>query len=198
MLQMMMQTRETSQSQEIYKKTWDASGEQRLVVSFQGAKEVMIITKDYLQLRHSSQYIYYILYVLCLNLKIIYAFVSFSIQIITTCDTDTRWSKENEILKSQLNDSASEMSKVKANEDEMASNVCRIGEELEESREEKAQIKEKLEFMGETKEALEAEMKTLGVQTEQWRKAADAAAAVLSGECEMNGRDGSRSLDKSL
>ncbi|XP_018443280.1 interactor of constitutive active ROPs 1-like [Raphanus sativus] len=70
------------------------------------------------------------------------------------------------------------MSKVKANEDEMASNVCRIGEELEESREEKAQIKEKLEFMGEAKEALEAEMKTLGVQTEQWRKAADVAAAV--------------------
>jgi hypothetical protein len=40
----------------------------------------------------------------------------------------------------------------------------------------------------EAKEALEAEMKKLRVQTEQWRKAADAAAAVLAGDMEMNGR----------
>ncbi|CAF2041914.1 unnamed protein product [Brassica rapa subsp. narinosa] len=52
-------------SQGINKKAWDASGEHCLFQS----KEVMIITKDYLQLRHSSKYIYCIISVLCLNLK---------------------------------------------------------------------------------------------------------------------------------
>ncbi|KAG2259577.1 hypothetical protein Bca52824_078871 [Brassica carinata] len=96
--------------------------------------------------------------------------------------------KENESLKNQLSDSASEMSNVKANEDEMASKVSQIGEELEESRAKTAQLKERLESTEEAKAALETEMKKLRVQTEQWRKAADAAAAVLSGEFEMNGR----------
>ncbi|KAF2589041.1 hypothetical protein F2Q70_00041591 [Brassica cretica] len=97
--------------------------------------------------------------------------------------------KENESLKNQLSDSASEMSDVKANEEEMASKVSRIGEELEESRAKTAHLKERLESTEEAKAALESEMKKLRVQTEQWRKAADAAAAVLSGEFEMNGRD---------
>ncbi|CAG7866849.1 unnamed protein product [Brassica rapa] len=97
--------------------------------------------------------------------------------------------KENESLKNQLSDSASEMSNVKANEEEMASKVSRIGDELEESRAKTAQLKERLESTEEAKAALESEMKKLRVQTEQWRKAADAAAAVLSGEFEMNGRD---------
>ena len=101
--------------------------------------------------------------------------------------------KENESLKSQLSDSATEMSNVTANEDEMASKVSRMGEELEESRGKTAHLKEKLESVEEAKEALEAEMKKLRVQTEQWRKAADAAAAVLSGEFE---RDRSRSAEK--
>jgi hypothetical protein len=50
----------------------------------------------------------------------------------------------------------------------------------------------------EAKEALEAEMKKLRVQTEQWRKAADAAAAVLAGDMGMNGRIYKRcvSMDK--
>ncbi|VVA91613.1 unnamed protein product [Arabis nemorensis] len=104
--------------------------------------------------------------------------------------------KENESLKNQLSDSASEMSHVKANEDEMASKVSRIGEELEESRAKTAHLKEKLESMEEAKDALETEMKKLRVQTEQWRKAADAAAAVLSGEFETNGRDRSGSAEK--
>ncbi|CAH8391092.1 unnamed protein product [Eruca vesicaria subsp. sativa] len=97
--------------------------------------------------------------------------------------------KENESLKNQLSNSVSEMSNVKASEDEMASKVSRIGEELEESRAKTAQLKERLESTEEAKAALETEMKKLRVQTEQWRKAADAAAAVLSGEFEMNGRE---------
>ncbi|KAF8080666.1 hypothetical protein N665_0929s0019 [Sinapis alba] len=101
--------------------------------------------------------------------------------------------KENKSLKNQLSNSASEMSNVKVNEDEMVSKVSRLGEELDESRAKTAHLKEKLESMEEARSALEAEMKKLRVQTQQWRKAADAAAAVLSGEFE---RDRSGSAEK--
>lgn len=95
--------------------------------------------------------------------------------------------KENESLKNQLKKTDLEMSSAKAKEDEIVSKVNQIGEELEESNENTAKLKKKLEYMEEAKESLEAEMKKLKVQTEQWRKAADAAAAVLSGGVEMNG-----------
>jgi chromosome segregation ATPase len=97
-------------------------------------------------------------------------------------------SEENETLKDQLKKTDTEMSCAKAKEDEIASKVSQIGEELEESNETTAKLKKKLESVEEAKETLEAEMKKLKVQTEQWRKAADAAAAVLSGGVEMNGR----------
>ncbi|CAL9241123.1 unnamed protein product [Arabidopsis halleri] len=96
--------------------------------------------------------------------------------------------QENESLKNQLKKTDSEMSSAKAKEDEIASKVSQIGEELEESNETTAKLKKKLESVEEEKESLEAEMKKLKVQTEQWRKAADAAAAVLAGGVEMNGR----------
>ncbi|CAH2067815.1 unnamed protein product [Thlaspi arvense] len=96
--------------------------------------------------------------------------------------------KENERLKSQLKKTDSEMSSAKVKGDEIASKVNQIGEELEESNENTAKLKKKLESVEEAKESLEAEMRKLKVQTEQWRKAADAAAAVLSGGVEMNGR----------
>ncbi|XP_010428969.1 PREDICTED: interactor of constitutive active ROPs 4-like [Camelina sativa] len=96
--------------------------------------------------------------------------------------------EENASLKDQLKRTGSEMSTAKAKEDEIASKVSRIEEELEESNETTAKLKKKLESMEDAKESLEAEMKKLKVQTEQWRKAADAAAAVLSGGVEMNGR----------
>ncbi|KAF8103138.1 hypothetical protein N665_0188s0092 [Sinapis alba] len=96
--------------------------------------------------------------------------------------------KENLSLKDQLKKTESEMSCAKAKEDEIASKVSRIKEELEESNENTAQLKKKLETVEEAKESLEAEMEKLKVQTEQWKKAADAAAVVLSGGVEMNGR----------
>lgn len=96
--------------------------------------------------------------------------------------------KENESLKDQLKKTDSDMSCAKAKEDELALKVCQIREELEESNENTAQLKKQLETVEEAKESLEAEMEKLKVQTEQWRKAADAAAAVLSGGVEMNGR----------
>ncbi|KAJ0256610.1 Interactor of constitutive active ROPs 4 [Hirschfeldia incana] len=96
--------------------------------------------------------------------------------------------KENESLKDQLKKTVSEMSCAKAKEDEIALKVSQIKEELEESNENTARLKKQIESVEEAKEILEAEMEKLKVQTEQWRKAADAAAAVLSGGVEMNGR----------
>ncbi|XP_040966898.1 interactor of constitutive active ROPs 4-like [Gossypium hirsutum] len=57
---------------------------------------------------------------------------------------------------------------------------------------------EKLRSVEGRKEALEEEMKKLRVQTEQWRKAADAATAILCGGEETNGRLSNRcsSMDK--
>ncbi|VVA95738.1 unnamed protein product [Arabis nemorensis] len=94
---------------------------------------------------------------------------------------------ENESLKNQLKKTDMEMSSAKAKEDEIVFKVNQIEEELEESNEETAKLKKKLESMEEAKESLEAEMRKMKVQTEQWRKAADAAAAVLSGGVDMNG-----------
>ncbi|CAA7036985.1 unnamed protein product [Microthlaspi erraticum] len=107
--------------------------------------------------------------------------------------------KENESLKDLLKKTDSEMSSAKAREDEIVSKVSQIGEELEESNEKTEELQKKLESVEEAKESLEAEMRKLKVQTEQWRKAADAAAAVLSGGVEMkHGRfaEGSGSMEK--
>ncbi|XWS27446.1 hypothetical protein CRYUN_Cryun26dG0116000 [Craigia yunnanensis] len=108
------------------------------------------------------------------------------------------FTQENEDLKKQLNEVASNISSAKAKEEEMTLRLRQIGEELEASRTNAAQLKEKLQFVEGQKEALEAEMKKLRIQTEQWRKAADAAAAILSGGVEMNGRISNRcsSMDK--
>ncbi|CAH8356131.1 unnamed protein product [Eruca vesicaria subsp. sativa] len=97
-------------------------------------------------------------------------------------------SKENESLKDKLKKTDSEMSCAKAKENEIASKVSQIRAELEESNENTEKLKKKLEAVEEAKESLEAEMEKLKVQTEQWKKAADAAAVVLSGGVEMNDR----------
>uniref|UniRef100_A0A5B7ATQ5 Putative interactor of constitutive active ROPs 4-like n=1 Tax=Davidia involucrata TaxID=16924 RepID=A0A5B7ATQ5_DAVIN len=96
--------------------------------------------------------------------------------------------QENENLKSQLNEAASEISSAQAKEEEVNLRLSQLGQELEEGKVTTVQLNEKLEAVEGAKEALETEMKKLRVQTEQWRKAADAAAAVLAGGVEMNGR----------
>ncbi|XVF18334.1 hypothetical protein REPUB_Repub11eG0012600 [Reevesia pubescens] len=105
---------------------------------------------------------------------------------------------ENEDLKKQLNEVTSNISSSKAKEEEINLRLRQVGEELEASKTNAAQLKEKLQSVEGQKEALEAEMKKLRVQTEQWRKAADAAATILSGGVEMNGRISNRcsSMDK--
>lgn len=106
--------------------------------------------------------------------------------------------QENESLKNQLTEAASNISSVEAKEKEMALKVSQFEEELEASKANAGQLNQKLKATEEAKAALEAEMKKMRVQTEQWKKAADAAAAILAGGVEMNGRIPERcgSMDK--
>lgn len=97
--------------------------------------------------------------------------------------------QENESLKKELNEKRLEISSAKAKEEETSLKLNQLTQELGTSKTDGVDLKEKLEATEKAKEALENEMKKLRVQTEQWRKAADAAAAVLAGGgVEMNGR----------
>ncbi|XP_058218608.1 interactor of constitutive active ROPs 4-like [Rhododendron vialii] len=107
--------------------------------------------------------------------------------------------EENENLKSQLSETASERSMIRAKEEEISSSLIQLGIQLEESRDKEVELRKKLEAEKVAKEELQSEMTKLRVQTEQWRKAADAAAAVLADGVDMNGRrisERSGSMDK--
>ncbi|KAJ7981958.1 Interactor of constitutive active ROPs [Quillaja saponaria] len=106
--------------------------------------------------------------------------------------------QENKNLKNQLNEAHLKISSALTKEEEMTIRVKQLGEELEASKTNVAKLDEKLEAVEGERESLVAEMKKLRVQTEQWRKAADAAAAVLAGGVEMNSRISDRcsSTDK--
>ncbi|KAK3431215.1 hypothetical protein EUGRSUZ_E02738 [Eucalyptus grandis] len=106
--------------------------------------------------------------------------------------------QQTENLRKQIDGATITISSARSKEVEMASKLSQLEEELKVSKENNIQLKEKLEAVEGGKEELEAEMKKLRVQTEQWRKAADAAAAVLAGGVEMNGRIPGRcgSMDK--
>ncbi|KAM0062226.1 putative interactor of constitutive active ROPs [Helianthus debilis subsp. tardiflorus] len=93
------------------------------------------------------------------------------------------FSQENENLKSQLAEAT-------VKDEKLNLRLSQIEQEFKKSQNDGIQLKEKLKEVEGAKEALETEMKRLRVQTEQWRKAADAAAAILSGGADMN--DGRR------
>ncbi|XP_059277363.1 interactor of constitutive active ROPs 4-like [Lycium ferocissimum] len=96
--------------------------------------------------------------------------------------------QENENLKKELNEKTLEISSAKAKTEEMNLKFNQVTQELETTKNDTSKINEKLTVTEKEKEELESEMKKLRVQTEQWRKAADAAAAVLAGEVEINER----------
>ncbi|XP_021764668.1 interactor of constitutive active ROPs 4-like [Chenopodium quinoa] len=89
--------------------------------------------------------------------------------------------EENQALKMQLDEAKSEIDMAQKREEEMALKLNQLGEDIELSRGKESQVKEKLVEAEAAKELLEIEMKKMKVQTEQWRKAADAAASVLAG-----------------
>lgn len=95
---------------------------------------------------------------------------------------------ENDSLKAKVNEAALEKSASEAKEEEMKAKLAQLGSDVEESKANEAELKIKLEDTEKAKAGLEVEMKKMKIQTEQWRKAADAAAAVLAADVEMNGR----------
>ncbi|XP_027340186.1 interactor of constitutive active ROPs 4-like [Abrus precatorius] len=107
-------------------------------------------------------------------------------------------SNEKENMKNQLNEAVSKVSAAETKEEGMNLQLKQLREELEASKTNADKLNEKLKSVEAEKEGLESEMKKLRVQTEQWRKAADAAAAVLAGGVDMSGRIPERcgSMDK--
>lgn len=107
-------------------------------------------------------------------------------------------SNEKENLKNQLNEAVSKVSAAETKEEGMTLQLKQLREELEASKVNADKLDEKLKSVEAEKEGLESEMKKLRVQTEQWRKAADAAAAVLAGGVDMSARIPERcgSMDK--
>ncbi|KAL3631511.1 hypothetical protein CASFOL_024495 [Castilleja foliolosa] len=96
--------------------------------------------------------------------------------------------QENVNVKSQLHEKLLKVSSAESEIEELNLRLSKIDQELGESKISAAHMSEKLKASEKGKEELENEMKRLRVQTEQWRKAADAAANILAGETEMNGR----------
>lgn len=95
-------------------------------------------------------------------------------------------SNENDNLKNQLNESVSKVKAAETKEEGMTMEMKKLSKELEASKGNAEKLNEKLKSVEEEKAGLESEMKKLRVQTEQWRKAADAAAAVLAGGFDMS------------
>lgn len=89
--------------------------------------------------------------------------------------------EENVIFKTRADEEARQIADAaRAKEEELTARLNSTEEELKESRAKAGRLAEQLEAAEGAKAALEAEMKRLRVQTEQWRKAAEAAAAVLA------------------
>ncbi|XP_075498080.1 interactor of constitutive active ROPs 4-like isoform X1 [Primulina tabacum] len=96
--------------------------------------------------------------------------------------------QENESLRNELNEKSLKISSSQSERDELILRLNKADQELENTKASAFQMNEKLEAIEKAREELENEMKMLRVQTEQWRKAADAAASVLAGGTNITGR----------
>ncbi|XP_047053255.1 interactor of constitutive active ROPs 1-like [Lolium rigidum] len=75
-------------------------------------------------------------------------------------------------------------------EEDAAARAFLVEQELRENAAREARMGEQLRAADAAREALDAEMRRLRVQTEQWRKAAEAAAAVIGGDAHLVGHHG--------
>ncbi|KAG2600830.1 interactor of constitutive active ROPs 4-like [Panicum virgatum] len=94
---------------------------------------------------------------------------------------------ENAELKKQTREAAEAAKKA---EEDAAANASRAEHDLKEGAAREARMGEQLRASEAAREALDGEMRRLRVQTEQWRKAAEAAAAVLGGDNHLTGLAG--------
>uniref|UniRef100_A0A7N1A8V7 Uncharacterized protein n=1 Tax=Kalanchoe fedtschenkoi TaxID=63787 RepID=A0A7N1A8V7_KALFE len=89
-------------------------------------------------------------------------------------------SGENDNIKQLLTEAYADISSAHATGNELSAKLGQLGEEMAASRAHAATLAEKLQAAERAKAALEYEMRHLRAQTEQWRKAADAAAVICS------------------
>ncbi|KHN05714.1 Interactor of constitutive active ROPs 3 [Glycine soja] len=96
-------------------------------------------------------------------------------------------SEENEMLKSEINNSgkareevAAEVEGAKAAEHEALMKLGIVMEEADKSNKKAARVAEQLEAAQAANLEMEAELRRLKVQSDQWRKAAEAAAVMIS------------------
>ncbi|PWZ31912.1 Interactor of constitutive active ROPs 4 [Zea mays] len=94
---------------------------------------------------------------------------------------------ENAELKKQAEEAAEAAKKA---EEGPASRAAKAEHELKEGAAREARVGEQLRASEAAREALDGELRRLRVQTEQWRKAAEAAAAVLGGDNHLTGLAG--------
>ncbi|KAG6532651.1 hypothetical protein ZIOFF_006501 [Zingiber officinale] len=88
--------------------------------------------------------------------------------------------EENTIFKTQADEETKRIAgAAEAKEAELLAKLRSVEEEMEESKARAGRLAEQLEATERAKAALEEEMKRLRVQTQQWRKAAEAAAAAV-------------------
>ncbi|WOL14551.1 interactor of constitutive active ROPs 1-like isoform X2 [Canna indica] len=89
--------------------------------------------------------------------------------------------EENMVFKRRAEAEAAELSAAaRAKEEELLAKISSMDDELKQSRERTACLTEKLAAAEAAKAKLEEEMRRLRIQTEQWRKAAEAATALLA------------------
>ncbi|KAG6432833.1 hypothetical protein SASPL_104421 [Salvia splendens] len=88
--------------------------------------------------------------------------------------------KGNEKLKEMMNGRRSEEVGDMESESEAAMKVSYMVEEIEKSNKKAARVGEQLEAAQAANAEMEAELRRVKVQSDQWRKAAEAAAAMLS------------------
>ncbi|EEC71510.1 hypothetical protein OsI_03796 [Oryza sativa Indica Group] len=94
---------------------------------------------------------------------------------------------DNAELKKQVGEAAEAAKKA---EEAAAAKASLVEQDLKERAAREARMGEQLRASEAARETLEAEMRRLRVQTEQWRKAAEAAAAVIGGDAHFVGHNG--------
>nr|CAB3478343.1 unnamed protein product [Digitaria exilis] len=94
---------------------------------------------------------------------------------------------ENAELKKKAEEAAEAAKKA---EEDAAAKASQAEHDLKEGAAREARLGEQLRASEAAREALDGEMRRLRVQTEQWRKAAEAAAAVLGGDNHLTGLAG--------
>uniref|UniRef100_J3L483 Interactor of constitutive active ROPs 1 n=1 Tax=Oryza brachyantha TaxID=4533 RepID=J3L483_ORYBR len=94
---------------------------------------------------------------------------------------------DNAELKKQVAEAGEAAKKA---EDSAAAKSSLVEQDLREKAAREARMSEQLKASEAAREALEGEMRRLRVQTEQWRKAAEAAAAVIGGDAHLVGHNG--------